>query len=322
MGFMIQLLFEPSLLGVEYVFCTGCGCVTRPEDAGWKTDSNPSSNRDAIGHDVDESPHHPMCPRCSTEIVIADAVCDGFTIKLREEPVLYPRRKPIKVWKEVEPYRTKRGSMSTWKLNEEAGALQSEFYDRTQKQLSTPHKLSKALKKHRYRKMAELLDVYGDVGTSRGFRALLSTKGLVLIRERRVWHGAKRPKLDKEGKPATWRKSRESFAGMSPFEPKTMWHHTSEVSDPKWVKMEDYSEVLDEFCPMDRGAFITLRDQSVYWFDPSKNGYVMVDGPGSDWHMCQYDEAQGEDEEVLYDEMDVSSDEDVEDEPHEGCEVA
>jgi len=345
MGFMIQLLFEPSILGAEYLWCTSCGRVLEMDSVIWRTDSNPSVGRNADGSDAEESPHHPTCP-CGENEVIGEAVHDGFVLRMKGERVWYPRRvqddgitrKPIMVWNKVKPYRTKKGKMSEWKPDKVEGDRQESIYDNLQGRLAITWDGDDM-----DGNLAELRDVLG-VPVSWSIYSIANRNGLVVIRNRRAWHGKRKmgmrpdftwkptwdldvgdkirclrnigtttdPKMVKvwdtllDGAKGLWFKTDPYGRGTAGDEAIT---RDGMVRTMRFVDLAEYDRWLNEHgYSMNRGAFQTVYDADdpdygcSFWYDPHEGRYVMVADSIDGWAYCGYDEAQGEDEEVLYDE--------------------
>lgn len=226
MGFMIQLLFEPSMLGVSHIMCTRCGKVHSMENVQWNTNSDPVSSRDVNGADTEESPHGPVCD-CGEDTIIGNAIADYNEIRLKDEIVMFPRNKDIKVWKKVEPYRTKKGKMSTWKLDFDAGAKQMKAYDDLQKRVSMRIPLEELIDMPTF---MDLYTVFGDVNITLPFMELCTGDGLIVIRPRSTYH----PKCPwHEKKRLGWRK---------------------DARTGEWHNLADYDEALNQAgYDMERG---------------------------------------------------------------------
>ncbi len=339
MGFMIQVLFEPNILGMDRLWCTACGRVHEPESIVWRTASNPSNNRAGDGSDIEESPHHPECPYCGEDRVIGEAVHDGFMLRMKGEPYLYPRRmkddgitrKELKLrWRKVKPYRTKKGHMSEWKPDKAQTAADAAAYDLAQAKLAMVWEGDDL-----DGNLEEVRDLYEKVSVGVYNRSMAN--GLVIIRSRRHWAGPRKLgmkpqyewlapcELDADvkvrvTKPITVKNEK----GEDEVIKVKAWVRTVKAKEGeeaimrnglvrtmRWVDLNAWSEMLDaEGLHMNRGTFITDNDVNSedylcsFWWEPREKRYVMVADAVDGWTVCGYDEAQGEDPdgEVLYDE--------------------
>jgi len=269
MGFMIQLLFEPGIMGSSHIWCTRCGKVHSIADVSWETSDSPSDNRDAIGNDLEVSPHTPICT-CGENNVIGTALHDYNLLRTHDDVIMYPRRKEIKVWNEVEPYRTKKGKLSTWKLDRREGPRQMRIHDSLQAKLSIRAKLTEILDMDTF---VDLYQVFGDIEVTMTFMELATKDGLVVIYPRTSWHP--RSPWD-EKKKLGWRK------------------------DPKsgWVNLKDWDEALElEGFSMTRGALIRkYHTGETFWYDPMEGGDIMVrNAEDEPLYTVPYNEEQDED---------------------------
>ena len=275
----IPIHFEPDIVGARWIWCTNCGRIGSPATMRWSSDEayGPPVNvgRNPNGEDKTYSPHTPNCPRCGEGDIIGEATYDGSLLRLKDEPILYPRRetkngkKPIPpAWVEVKPYKTKKGTFSSYKPDYKDVIRQETIYDRFQERVSVIFSGDDL-----DGNLGELLDIYGDVKVSMGVYNLSSRPGLIVLRDRKVWHGVRR---------LGWRR---------------------DAKTKKWFDLERVNLWLNEKgFSMNRGYFVVDRDvnsdtyQCAFWYDPSESKYVMVADTDHGWTKCGYDESQGRDD--------------------------
>jgi hypothetical protein len=242
-------------------------------------------------------------------------VSDALNLKAKGEHQIFPRRKEMKVWENVAPYRTRKGKLSTWKLNKEKASKQEASYDIVQKRVSETVKLDELSEISS--KFKDLLDVYGNVPVTVGFLRMAVKEGLIIIQARTAWHGYRKlgwrksyTTIESEVKEVRrWKTPNMSSNTVEPeyyipkfgstkpkYDDRKEYHltyGTHKGKKPEWVDMKLYHQALEEAgYSMKRGGLIKEDDDRLYWYDPVWEGNVEV---YENLRECPYDESQGDD---------------------------
>lgn len=260
--------------------------------------------RQGLGDDKDVSPHFPKCPFCGDTNILAEAVHDGFVLKLKGEMPFYPRRLeddgvtkkdlPI-LWEKLEkPYRNRRGKIVEWKPNIEKGMMQARVWDAFQERMSTSWEMPdfkgttlEGMKISHSLSLA-VMPKFG--------RDIKMKEGIVIIRGRRAW-----PKVrDGWVMNDQWKEAFELRKGDKVHIKRAgikMWIKVVErggvVDIPtaawdliilrdgnirvrRWANLSEINEWLAaRGLPMNRGGLVNDEGQT-FWFDPQEGKYIVV----------------------------------------------
>ena len=242
----------------------------------------------------EESPHSPFCP-CGQSGVIGEAIYDGSLLRLKDRPVFYPLRKPLTVWNKVKPYRTKKGKTSEWKPDAKAGAEWTAIYKRLQERTCITYE-GEELDGN----LAELMDVYGDVKVSLDVHNLSAKNGLVVLRGRSVWHGAKKLGWRKDVKTKRWFDLERVNTWLNDHELSMARGGIENVVEPvypaKIVGTVDtiYQRGLEMMEAYHDGTWKEPIEVETMWYDRDLKKWVVV-AQDLNWVSCSYDESQGRD---------------------------
>ena len=110
--------------------------------------------------------------------------------------------------------------------------------------------------------------------------------------------------------------------GLVAIHNKRTWHGPRKLNWLKtrtgWASVKEFNEKLNDMgLSMNRGAFVIDTDidsdtyLSSYWYDPSEDDYILVAPPETRWSFCRYDEAQGADDDEDEDDVTEPDDEPI-----------